>query len=90
MYRKKTDMNRNNLPNSMIEFISLKYSEDTVDLFLKCKQKSINYGSKLLLDKETSDNFLQFIINNLYFQETDLDNEDKTNMDEGFHDSYDY
>jgi len=90
MYRKKIDINRNNLPRSMIEYISLQYSQDMVDLFLECKEKSINYGSPLLQDNETSDDFLQFIINNFYFQDNDSENEDTMFIDDEIYDSYDY
>jgi hypothetical protein len=90
MYRNTIDLNRNNLSESMIEYISLQYSQDMVDLFLECKEKSMNYGSRLLQNNETADNFLQFIINNLYFINDDSDNEDTMLIDDEIYDSYDY
>ncbi|MBD62958.1 MAG: hypothetical protein CMD68_02640 [Gammaproteobacteria bacterium] len=64
------------------EYITLKYSDEIVDLFLEMKKITMSYGSLILHEKgRTSDDLLQVILNNTEILEDIYADEDVNEKD---------
>ena len=58
------------------EYFNMKYSDDIVNLFLEIKDHTKAYGSTLFHNKETSNNLLDFIYNNVSVYNENLEEND--------------
>ena len=57
----------------MDDYFNLKYSEEVVDLFLKFKEISKNYGSSLFEKPNiNSDQLMEFLEKNTYLSEKEI------------------
>ena len=66
----------NTQKNEYEEYYAIKFSEDIVDLFIQMKEVSQLYGSFFLHEKgRTSDDLLQFILQNIIIDESSNDDE---------------
>ena len=64
------------------EYISFKYSDEIVDLFLEMKKITMSYGSLILHEKgRTSDDLLQVVIGNYEIIEDIYADEDVNEKD---------
>lgn len=60
----------------MDDYFNLKYSDDIIDLFLKFKEISKNYGSTLFDKKCNSYDLIEFLEENTYLVEQKNDTKD--------------
>lgn len=67
------------------DYFTCKYSEDMVDLFLKMKNISNNYGSNILDNDFTSDNLLKYLQYHTYVDDN-IDNEHQEDINEELND----
>tara|TARA_B100001094_G_C18139565_1_gene777056 strand:+ start:397 stop:840 length:444 start_codon:yes stop_codon:yes gene_type:complete len=68
------------------EYFNMKYSDDIVNLFLEIKDHTKAYGSTLFHNKETSNNLLDFLYNNVSVYNENLEeNEEGYNENDDFY-----
>lgn len=72
------------------EYFNMKYSDDIVDLFLEIKEFTKANGSTLFHNKQTSNNLLDFLYNNIvvYNEKLEENDEDYDENDNFYMDSY--
>lgn len=72
------------------EYFNMKYSDDIVDLFLEIKEFTKANGSTLFHNKQTSNNLLDFLYNNMvvYNEKLEENDEDYDENDNFYMDSY--
>ena len=71
------------------EYFNMKYSDDIVNLFLELKECTKANGSTLFHNKETSNNLLDFLYNNvIVYNEKEVDDGDYNENDDFYMDPY--
>ena len=71
------------------EYFNMKYSDDIVNLFLELKEFTKANGSTLFHNKETSNNLLDFLYNNvIVYNEKEVDDGDYDENDDFYMDPY--